>query len=168
LEVEVNKMTKKEKLLVACCKDALKQIKAKRYHVGTGAYCVLPEMTYDVAGSFIGKQLQKVLPKMNPCTVCAKGALFLSLVRKKNSFKLSEDTINSGEVDVFPKLKKHFNQTTIALMECAFEGPHNVYTALNADEEKATDAFSERYDDDVKRLKAILKNVIKNRGQFKP
>lgn len=53
-------------------------------------------------------------------------------------------------------------------MEFAFEGGRGLFgsSEFTSKQVEKLDAFYEKYPDDTKRLRAILKNVIKNKEKF--
>lgn len=127
------------------------------------------------------------------CKVCALGACFLSYVRLYNNFTIGQlagtfrDTVTEGEVfevdyaDMADGLGNVFTEAQMCLIESAFEMDcinENavVYDDANIDhdthctrdEVTAAEEFGEKYDDSKTRLKAIMKNIIKNDGEFIP
>jgi len=103
------------------------------------------------------------------------GGIVLNLTKYKN-------TLNIGDLDGFSEknskfsklLEKYFTPKQQALIEHAFEGDtHNhsklayeVYLSFR--EIDACINFYENYEDETDRLKAIMNNLIFNKGIFKP
>jgi hypothetical protein len=123
------------------------------------------------------------------CSVCAKGAMLMGYVGRVNQMKF-DNIVNSnyGDSKVHQKLAEIFTLEQLALIELAFEGVQylnsnveNFITAddediiINAEDTKAGLAFYNKYKtSDYKlyelnnRLIAICKNIIENKGTFKP
>lgn len=178
-ETVEKKLTKAE-MRVAVAKDVIAQIKAGRYEVQTGAYFNISERVSDFfRGLFglgikdVGKEQMKDYMKeitAEPCTVCAKGAAFLSYVKLFNKTPMSR--IFDGDGDFFGDADPTDNGFDLfgdkaEMMEAAFEGDDINGVLSEAALEKALD-FNARYGDAESRLIAIMKNVIKNNGTFKP
>lgn len=75
------KMSKTQKR-VAIAKDVIAQIKCEKFIPETSIYVSFAK---PLGPKDEGKELQKLLPLVGECTVCARGALFLSSVRKFNA-----------------------------------------------------------------------------------
>jgi hypothetical protein len=157
---EAFKKMSKAQQCVAIARDVVAQIKAKKYSAMPGTYFDFhsEDVTWD------WKALQKLLsPKRAPvCEVCAVGAAFASCAR------LGDDTFDSNYHE---KLLDSFDARSIVLMECAFEQHDLLSFPTNASTlEERTKAmnFGDEHDDADERLVAIFKNVIKNKGEFKP
>jgi hypothetical protein len=136
----------KEKECVAIAKDALKQIEAKRYIAEHGVYLAVEE--YEFPFSEVGSgELQPHVKKLKKCKVCAVGALFLSAVRKYNAFDAKELRGNKWLDSMKNKLREFFTRVEVSEMEEVFESNWG-----NRDETA---------------LKKVLRNVIRNKGNFK-
>lgn len=106
------------------------------------------------------------------CKVCAKGALFCSLVGRVNKVTIGE--INDTDTNLLSdsthhKLLEYFSAEQLDLVETAFEGK----TYLNAADSEQIDAaedFCDEYEwnETNERITAICKNIITNKGEFKP
>lgn len=167
-----SRMNKQEKK-IALCQDVIAQIKAGILTINTGAYVNIPYFHLDEK-----VELNKQLLERNPyCSVCAKGALFITDIIKRNHYKITNTRyIDSHEI--IDRLKNVFSENELDLIETAFEltviNTDNEYLS-NGDEDnyggnytyvaKEAVKFGEKYDDSEKRLIAIMKNIIKN-GNF--
>lgn len=135
---------------VMIAKDAIGQIKAKKYEVG---HCYL--RVYEDMGSFRFRpsdDAREVLSRDDApvCRVCAKGALFLSGIRIKNCYTMDE----TKHARIQPAADAPgFSASQWHRIEIAYED---------------SPKWFKRYEDDTARLIAILKNIIKNNGTFKP
>jgi hypothetical protein len=174
----LSKMTKAE-ARVAIAKDALAQLRANKYLAEEGAYVSftnsLPINEDDEKS--MDQQLCKLLPKAGSCTVCARGALFLSTIRKFNHFTVADLLENGGDATcaihdtLRPVEDRYFTNHQLALIEHAFEGQEigNITFSLCSEEMENCELFFKHYDcDDDLRLENILKNIIRNKGTFVP
>lgn len=160
----------RRQLLVKVAKDAIKQLQAKKYLATHEGYCVLP---YVETGS-----LQKQLPDIKTCNVCAKGAIFASLVKFKNDFDVTAwNIIKMKSSDNFIKTEplheklSVFDKDNLNLIELAYEGSKRgvcAFVTFDEDSEKAAVRFYKTYRDSEKRMIAIMENIIANEGVFKP
>ncbi|KKN74685.1 hypothetical protein LCGC14_0388870 [marine sediment metagenome] len=177
----------KAQLRVEIAKDVLKQIKAKKITIECGAY-----FTYKTkkGAQYKGRQLQEVLPKLKECKVCALGSLFYSHIIKNNDFKISANGLGgtdlNGHGDRLRNSILGFSEAQLELIECAFEsndyymmcserGTYSGKVISSAISYRSTHDLSNGsvFDKDPKKndkpaLIHIMKNVIKNKGTFKP
>lgn len=165
---------------VAIAKDVIKQLDAEFYKAMSGTYF---ESNIEVPASEV--QFQKLLKKAKKegevCVVCAIGSCFTSAVSLGDSFKVDSDNESpyvdgiylSAEDMRSELLNKVFSKKQQNLIEQAFEGVDNNW-ADDADFVDCTVssataiAFGEKYRDVTERLRAIMENIIKNKGTFKP
>ena len=174
--------TKKKRLTnaekrVAIAEDVLENL--DRLIVRTGNYIcgTLPEEVNPKDNA-----QEKVKAIQAYCTVCALGACLLSHVRLWDRVMMGEivgtyptQYLNVRYADTTAPLKRYFTQRQLNLIESAFEvRPLNKEYAAS-DEEIAQAMFFGRgytgksYDIISKnRLKAIMKNIVKNEGAFVP
>ena len=92
----------------------------------------------------------------------------LSEIRHTDKLTLGE-VINSIDYDEHGyRLDKIFSPAQQKLMEFAFEGGRGYFNAddIPANQIAKLDRFYLKYPDETDRLRAILKNVIKNNGKF--
>lgn len=134
----------KQRLAIA--RDALAQLKAKKFIATEGMYL---EMT----GRFQVVN-QKNLTR-EKCEACAVGSALASLVRLRNKF----NEIVVDKDDCYSNLHTFFGLDELRLIEATFEG-----WFCNS----AASAFYSRYKTPQNRAIAIFKNIIKNNGTFKP
>jgi hypothetical protein len=170
-----------------CCAVAQDVLDHMRYvKVTEGTYCE-GELPKGVKSS--DESAKKHIDGISKgCRVCALGACFLSYIRLYNNVTLSElvgtfsNTVTEGEVfesdyhEISNELDHIFSQAQLCLIETAFELHciNDDYDCDDADgytveaEADAAVAFGRKYDDPKVRLKAIMKNIIKNNGEFIP
>lgn len=161
------KVSKAEQRVIIA-KDALNQLRAEKFIAQNGVY-VGGELSHelDMACKSDEDQARPLLLKTKVrCRVCAKGALFLSTIRKYN-----KATVADVLCDDFHVAEKIFGDKMFNQIEAAFEQwDHTKSPDFEGAGEPAGAAytFGIKYSDDTERLVAILKNIIKNKGTFKP
>ena len=189
--------TVRRKEVVAICKDVLQQMRYLNINPGAGYLRALTGKHAFVSNYFDDKtgDLQKYLPfiKKN-CTVCAIGSCFLSYVKLHDNVPV-KDFWDLGDKDYQAgKLIKFFYKEQLDMIEAAYELTDNYvdwtighicnicnrdnicksiafgrkYNICNRDNICKSIAFGRKYLHSNKRLCAILRNVIKNNGEFKP
>lgn len=162
---------------VAVAKDVIQQLRLKRLHPEGNGYIYSPQPIPEVAAAFNADSecdLQSVVDVVSQkCGVCAKGALVLSMARLYNNIPLGPLVIvhtvgkigasNPGEI-----LGDVFEWDVISLIEAAYE--QSYYFANWSDRATAMAAtnFGKKYTNPANRLRAIMLNVIKNKGRFVP
>lgn len=159
----MKKLTKKQ-MRVVIAKDALTQLRAEKYAATKGIYIddnLLSSLrdTYNKEGNICA---QSSLSSLKKCKVCAKGAIYLSTVRKFNDVKLERFCNDSTN-----KANEIFGETLLNKVERAFEKWTDMdkrYIETNSNLNK----FINKYPDRNIRLEKILLNIIRNKGVFKP
>jgi hypothetical protein len=162
---------------VVIAKDVLEQLRTQKFIAKCGAYVDDQIHNLDVFWpAEYGASLQAALPKVKNCKVCALGAVFMSKVNKFNRFNVG-DSLNSE--DLRANLKGIFSYAQLFLIEAAFEGdgndagayyvrgcPEDVSGALTDKDRRAAFEFCRRHEDADTRLKAIMRNIVRNKGTF--
>ncbi len=147
-----DKMTPAQKR-VAMAQDALKWIEAgalipmKGLYVNTLSMDIYHRADDLDAVNADGSRKQARDVVLGPCNVCAKGALLIAKAVRFNNVTVLDLANYSDE-----QLTDYFTTSQISQMEVAFER----YDTWWYDE----------YPDNKERLTAILKNVVRNKGQF--
>lgn len=104
------------------------------------------------------------------CLVCAKGALFCSIIGRINKYTthdaLRDDTHNNFDDPKHKLLLKYFSRKDIDAIETCFEGTSYLNTG-RIDEDTCIE-FKYRYDTAYMRMIAICNNIITNKGKFIP
>ena len=140
---------------VAVAKDALKQVESEKLIAKAGTYCQFISEVPEIASESSAKFQKFLKGKGSECQACARGALFISTVRKENAFIPDANFLDIyksvGRSDFDPRLERLFSKAQLDDIETAFESPD-------------TPEYYEA--DDHDRLVLILKNIIKNRGTF--
>jgi hypothetical protein len=160
---------------VAIAKDALKWLNNGIYSAQEGVYCAVRRTgTYYAEGN---EQVNVLIANENVnCQVCAKGALLMSHIMFTNKVSLSESHYFGDSDAIQNRLKNVFSKSQLDLIETAFEKDviryRNKYLINSKGNytKVASKAirFGEKYKEDQSRLVAILKNIVKNKGQFIP
>ncbi len=184
IEVEENnkkfyKATTAQKRVIIC-KDALIQIKLKKFIANSGRYLQSDELC-SISNNVDSIELKSILPQVKSCQVCAKGALFLSEVMNRNNYKVGYDLVlidNIKSDNIQERLEGLFAKNQLDLIEVAFEkriiDPDNDYICKDQYDDTPTKIaekaikFGEKYSKANDRLIAILDNIIFNKGTFKP
>lgn len=160
-------MTKQERA-VAVAKDVLKHLR----------YLKLQDRVY-IEGklnkkfSIYDDLKQHVTQVEKNCRVCMKGALLLSKARLFNDVlmgeivdKLSFERISASSNEIVRSLDDTFDKKTINLAEVAFE--RDFLGILYLQEAKNAITFSCKYKTRRQVVEAVMKNIIKNKGNFIP
>jgi hypothetical protein len=167
---------------VFVAKDVLKQL--NKLSIKQGQYVVFDaEISGSVWGlptdgitdKFKNQELKDILHKVRKdCEVCALGACFLSIVGITDKFEINRNNVNSYNEIEFERIEKHlkkvFTSREMALIETAFEGVviRDEYILENDQAVRRAKDFACQYADNKDRLRAIMKNIIKNNGKFCP
>lgn len=170
-KIPFKKLSKPEQR-VAIAKDALKRLETGQYVAQKGHWLSFLSDLYDLPAN---ASLQPLILQGINCKVCALGGLLGSRIALANAATKGElSFINSFSDDkVFPKLRTYFTMEQLKQMEIAFELGRGSYDYWHWTKKKqqpyeAAVIFGKRHQDNTKRLKAILKNLIKNKGEFIP
>lgn len=172
------KLTKAE-MRIAIAKDVIAQIKAKKYNPIQGTWVKsVGGQEYDdwLLTASCEVDVRDYTKNMKACYVCALGSLFVSAVNKYNNVYGTYDSVSTFEVfssigtgENKSPLLRYFSSSQLQLIEFTFEGGMGAfYFYDNSSTVERAYAFHEQYPDDKDRLIAIMKNIIKNKGIFKP
>jgi len=164
---------------VAIAKDVIAQIKLDVYNAKTGVY--VSNLDIPDVDDASGMQLCELLIPGTTCDVCARGALFCSLVRKQNNVTLDDVGIDSyygNDIDPYnfeDSENDIWGNDQIGLIESAFECKNMWYGGTDdydsEDNESKTEkaiAFGKKYKSAESRMIGIMENIIKNKGTFVP
>lgn len=155
------KMTKAEKR-VAIAKDVIAQIEVRRLVPKNMTFLDIPEAPESLEND--ANELRDVLLTVPTCEVCAKGALFVCAVERMDKLTVGQYTIGADR-DYMLKL---FTPKQWDLIESAFEGWSSIFVDGMIVNTPKVEKFSDQYPDPADRMVAIMKNIIKNHGTFKP
>jgi hypothetical protein len=170
----------KSEIRVMIAKDVLAQLKSKAYCAKQGCWVEDKKIGgFDdyCMEQFGGKQNVKAVSaseyvsKLKACKVCALGSIFVSQIRIGDDFKLSD---TQTAYDVFEwleksPLKRYFSVDQLELLEACFEGLKGMYgESMYGANELLANAYASQFPQDKDRLTAIMKNIVRNNGQFIP
>lgn len=164
---------------IAVAKDVIKQLSTPLFKATSGNYFKVTNLKGFIKEppSKMDELLSLFKRKKVQCNVCGIGACFAGLVRLGDKV-LSEDIFginisnydggNSFEMRIL--LRKVFTSEQLTLIECAFEREtiHEDNTTVLYQKKYKAAEFGRQYKLDKGRLIAIMKNIIKNKGTFKP
>lgn len=140
-------------LKLAICKDVLGRISSGSLSIKRNVYLVTKnDSCYDDLVKIpFGKTIEESDLDLisRECEVCALGAMLLSLVSKTK--KCPADKITGKMAGVFKVLREVFPLEQLNLIEDYFEFK-----------------WVDKYPEDVVRLRQIMENCVKNKGNFIP
>ena len=175
--MNLSDMTEVQKRLlrVRIAKDVLEQLRLRFYKAERGTYVDFWTRSDDEGGKDFPElksncDLQSQLDRVGFCEVCGIGSLFVSLIRLKDQYKLNKCEARSAFIDtnrLRAALYGIFSEYQVLLIETAFEGRHIDAVYLNYDDYiPATNFAGSRTPAET--LRRIMRNIIRNRGTFKP
>jgi len=180
---------------VAIARDVLAQI-GNRLVVTQGTYFESDDLTKARKRRGVTKQteIRELLNTVESCNVCAKGALFICNIDKVNKLKIADltgDSTQYGQIyggDITDYLERLFDERQLKLIESAFEVTDMSEDSADVDEydfETSEDieaaiefgrlfqtepenSYDDVETDAVSLLRAIMENIIVNKGTFRP
>lgn len=144
---------------VIIAQDVIRALESRQLMAESGTYIDNVRLTDD--------------DKIESCTVCALGAVFVCSVQRDQEVLDTGETLSDlADYCTSPnamraQLEPYFGDEQLRLIESAFEGDDFGAATTSAKTERAIKYFNRTGDDD-KRLIKIMKNVIANNGTFKP
>lgn len=168
-------LSKSEKKVIVA-KDVLKHIKSKKYRANAGQYF----LNINLEGGVLDSDgIKENIKKIKRCDVCAMGACLLSATSYLNKLTfhdLPHATDNTS--DSWELLIKIFSAKELTLIENCFEGENGdsgfgikrvgAYLGGAIPDNAIYRQYYVEFTDDQKRLTAIMKNIIRNKGKFIP
>jgi hypothetical protein len=166
---------------IAIAKDVLLSLKLKKLEALSGVYLGFV-MKKQIKKADTPHKLDSLFRKKEvACQVCGIGACFFGLVNLGNSAPTADFILGGvkretrlSDGNMRELLRKVFPSAQLTLIECAFEESNGFndygsdgYYAKPINKEKAKN-FGNKFDNDEDRLKAIMGNIIKHKGTFKP
>lgn len=162
---------------ISLAKDVIAQINCGKIKPEAGVYLdLVGEDNYHTNSFEPVKNIELQAIIKDPvvsCEACAIGSMFTCDILKNNNFKVRTSELNDVDNDTKMRcrLRKIFTSQQLHLIEMAFEaGNYNymIFRGVTVSDKEAAYAFGKKYRSDKKRLIAIMKNIIKNKGVFKP
>ena len=176
-----------EQKRVLIAKDVIAQVKAKKYVPKRGTWQQVVMKGFDYRDDHDDKanerslQLALIGDEVGTCECCALGSMFLSctLFNNKVTVEQANDTNTGGVIHNRLKhengLNRFFTNKQLVLIEIAFELGYGAFRdeipykfGVSATLENKAINFGFRYDNEDARLLAIMRNIVKNNGEFKP
>lgn len=175
-EAAFKRMTKAEKRM-AIAQDVIDSLKAKQLIAQNGVYLRLPTDVKD-------DDFRTALLKGQECVVCALGGLFTCAVKEMNKVTTENATQDFSQDEMQTYLSSIFPKQQLRLIEAAFErsiafpgfGERQYNYETDTWEYIGEDGvnygpavkFGQKHDDDSKRMIAIMQNIVRNKGEFRP
>ena len=174
------KLTKAE-IRIAIAEDVIAQIKSNKYKPTQGSWVEVASGEPYEDWLYYNAQDCKVdvrdyTKNIKKCHVCALGSLFVSAVNKYNNVYGTYDSLSFEQVfhtiaigKKTSPLLRYFSISQLQLIEFTFENGmgYNYNLGDEVVERKALE-FYKQYPNMKDLLLAIMKNIIKNKGTFKP
>lgn len=159
------KMSKAQKR-ITIAKDVIASLRLGKFNASPGTYFSLADKNYREEEARPSDNQALLLDTAISCEVCAIGAIFASKVRSGNKCNL--DLGGSPDDNILiNNLKGIFTEKELRIIETAFEGEAQSNMVNDNIEIEAANWFRNNHPDkDDKRLIAIMKNIIKNKGTF--
>lgn len=165
-----------EQKRVMIAKDVLLRIQEKVFRVSWGQ--VVSYIRTGTGETQSNIQLKSILNDNNKkCSVCAKGALFCSIIGRVNHCtveQVNDDTDNNADGFIHSELRQYFSLEQLDLIETAFEN-NSYLNVIGVKSRKKAHKFYEKrmYNfqtsmDESDLLIDICNNIIENNGTFKP
>lgn len=187
-KVKTKKRLTKSQMRVAIAKDVISQINSKKLIPRPGVWICDPKM--GGLDQHIDNLIDKAMddPKndtcnftefnardftknVNRCEVCALGSIFVSSVNLYNGvhFENGDEALESFNDLSLSPLSKYFSEESLALIECCFEGEDGAHYNSTSEKEFAIGiAYNRSFRSPKERLIAIMKNIVRNKGDFIP
>jgi hypothetical protein len=150
---------------VMIARDVIKRLEADQYRASQGTWLRIP------VHADLGDDAQQQLTQGMQCQCCALGAVFASCTVFNDNQTVGVmageavlmSNIVGGRKKASNGIMSLFSGEQLELIESAFERGYGTY-----DGTRLSVAFGERYKYSLPRMIAIMKNIIKNKGTFKP
>lgn len=166
----------KKRVLIA--KDVLEQLEAGKIRATSGYFLRIQSFSDHVSNYDAVKkeslQATYLRGDIEQCDACADGALMLSCTLFNNKyttdagFYMLDVWINSKK-SMKNKLNVIFSRSQLRLIENAFERGVGAFQKFReTPKAKKAIQFGRSFSTSGNRLKAIMKNIVKNRGTFVP
>lgn len=173
------KTQRNKAMCVEIARDVLKQLALKKIKAITGHTVIMHDLQKDMWGHPTEDELKASFQERFQnngvkCKVCAIGSCLVSMVNLEN--KCSIDEMQRYYKTLIPRMRNYFGAKNMALMESAFErrvmwGQSNFWSWEEEDEMtpilKAAAQWGRRYKTPTLRLQGIMRNIIRNGGDFK-
>lgn len=164
---KIFKSLSKAEQRVFIAKDVLESLKLKKYKAEHLIYVETNTSKADEDSKF---NQDFVNCDDFSCKVCALGAIFTSKVKIANGFESGFDLYlynpDLDDREMRNNLEKYFSRSQLKAIEHAFEGFENDVEDSCKTLDSKYKKFHKSYPNADKRMKAIMNNIIKNKGTF--
>ncbi len=181
---EFKRAGKKQKRVLAA-KDAIRWTNLGLLNPSSGSYLVIgavlcidrpPEWwdAQDQGEIQLHEQILERVEEPADCTVCGVGGLLVAKCMRFDKYAVSYqfdrdmalETCEAGD-----GLADLFSNAQLALIECAFEQwttANSEFGYISEEAQFKASEFGFKYNDAKERFIAIMRNIVKNEGTFKP
>jgi hypothetical protein len=161
---------------VVIAQDVIDAIKAKEIIAKNRVYVRMKDENGDELPSL---EVEDLLAnrEVNECEACALGSVFVCALKRDQSIDVEDVFVDNEQTAMREKLAGYFNNDQLMLIEAAFETRYfrnedldpeeDDYGETDEDTQAAID-FGLRFSSPSTRLVGIMKNIIANKGVFKP
>ena len=160
---------------VMVAEDVLAQVKLGEIKVTSGTYL---SVNQEFAGGLCQDDaLYDVINETRKCKACAIGSVFYSKItnygycskdHKMSAMNRGSDGIEMFETNMVDIMADAFTEKELRTLEYAFEGYNYGGIEFSEDDGDILRKYHHKHASDKARLKAIMKNIIKNKGDFTP
>ncbi len=166
------KLSPNERRMVIA-KDVIDRLDSNYFCPVSGSYLLIDKYFYDFPPD---TETLEVFETTKQCSVCARGAIFVSACLKFDGCKVSTLLEKPERHGIFlsEQEDRFFDSKQIQMIENAYEAyissplDYQLRNKLSADELTSCRNFGEKYVSNVDRMKAIMQNIIDNNGTFIP
>lgn len=167
---------------VLIAKEVIKTIKDSRFSAQGGTFITVHDHRLGVGDRADSVQELFLRGEIPDCAGCAQGALLLACTLWNNKDTYA-DTLNDGPWSDAPVLGQmirdrkqiknglntFFSREQLILIEQAFEWGDGFFgKSYRSSNSNAAILFGKKIDDPEGRLLAIMRNIVRNKGTFKP
>lgn len=187
-KTKTKKRLTKSQMRVEIAKDVISQINSKKLIPETGIWMYDPKLGSidDHIENLIDKAMEDekndtcrfepfnardFTKRVNRCKVCALGSIFVSAVNLYNGveFKSGNEACEAFESLELSPLSKYFSPHELSFIETCFEGEDSAHwTDIDGKDSAIAIAYNRSFPSSKSRLVSIMKNIVRNKGNFVP
>lgn len=155
---------------IAIAKDVIKQVRylkiSPSYYINMIPICHYIDRLEEKGKSY-DSNAQKHLKELRKCEVCALGSMLLSHIKLFNSVEITDIF---SDFECMDNHLNYFTEKQLILIELAFMGVMVRFGPTSLSEKEFNHCLRWRHliIDEKQRVIAIMKNIIKNDGEFIP
>ncbi len=168
------KKANKARRRVLIVKDALLRFNLNNIKLDPGNYVTVSKSNKYINTEDKEASFKEFINKDDiTCDVCAKGALFCTIVGRDNQLSYNDSFQGAWDNNLNNKphkvLLKYFTAEQIDAIEIAFEGSSYLFdVTFNKNLHSNSVCFYHKYTNSIDRFLAICENIITNKGTFIP